>query len=235
MYICVMEKTWKPIAGYENLYAVSDFGDVVKVKSSNNQHKKGKQLKFNMIKGYCHVQLHLNGNGKMVRVHRLVAQSFIPNPMNKPHVNHLNGVKNDNRVCNLEWCTPSENEKHSYDVLGKRPPNTVISKNDAIAIIERYSNGEKLAKISLDYGVSVSCLHGLVNGRTHKGLGLTPVLKKYRGSGNGSTHLTEADVLKMREMFLNDKSLTYKSVAHIFNVSYQTVSRIVNRKNWTHI
>lgn len=61
---------------------------------------------------YCRVKV--SGKG-MQYVHRLVAKAFIPNPDCKEQVNHINGVKNDNRVCNLEWCTRSENIQHSFD------------------------------------------------------------------------------------------------------------------------
>lgn len=59
-------------------------------------------------------------NYKNVLVHRIIGKSYIPNPENKPTINHINGKKDDNRICNLEWATYSENERHSYDVLGKK-------------------------------------------------------------------------------------------------------------------
>lgn len=64
-----------------------------------------------------YVNLHNDSIQKKYSVHRLVAKAFIPNPENKPQINHINGLKHDNRIENLEWCTHSENMIHKYRIL----------------------------------------------------------------------------------------------------------------------
>lgn len=70
-------------------------------------------------KGYLFVSAHENGRRKNLLIHRLVAQAFIPNPENKPEINHIDGNPHNNRVDNLEWVTSSENRKHAYWSLGR--------------------------------------------------------------------------------------------------------------------
>lgn len=106
---------WKDIVGYENEYQINQFGEI-RTLNDSPKLKKYDVLKPQISKrnGYVYQMLYKNGKEKLLRVHRLVAMAFLPNPNNLPQVNHKDGNKQNNSVDNLEWCEQSDNMKHAY-------------------------------------------------------------------------------------------------------------------------
>lgn len=93
-------------------YFISENGEVYSNKPSGLK-KLTTRLKPD---GYYNIGLNRKGVRKFFRVHRLVGECYIPNPNNLPQINHINGIKTDNRIENLEWVTGSENQKHAYQI-----------------------------------------------------------------------------------------------------------------------
>lgn len=109
---------WKDIEGFKGFYQVSNLGRVKSLKYNNTD--KPQIMAASNVYGYRRIRLGGPGQGVSTGIHILVAKAFIPNPENKPYVNHKNGNKGDNRASNLEWVTRSENALHSYKVLGRK-------------------------------------------------------------------------------------------------------------------
>lgn len=107
-----MEEIWKDIPGYAGKYSISNFGNV-----RSNQYGKKRILKpmrnAGRYNGYLTVTLYNNSIGKKVKIHRLVAEAFLPNPNNLPIINHKDEDKTNNKVDNLEWCTKLYNNTYN--------------------------------------------------------------------------------------------------------------------------
>lgn len=146
------KETWEDIKNYEGLYKVSNLGNVKSLKrETNNQFcKEDKILKKRKHKnGYDFVVLYKNGTSKEVSIHRLVATAFLENKNNYDCVNHINGIKNDNRVENLEWCTFSHNTKEAFKTGLMKTNYKVLKKNSeamAIKVLQIDKNTNEIIK-----------------------------------------------------------------------------------------
>ena len=117
-------EVWKDIKGFEGKYQISSLGNI-KSLSNTKIYKDGRvfHYKEKILKsypnrvGYHHVNLFFEtGKSKSVDLHRIAAETFLDNPLNKTEVNHLNGIKSDNRINNLEWVTSSQNKIHGFRI-----------------------------------------------------------------------------------------------------------------------
>jgi uncharacterized C2H2 Zn-finger protein len=118
-----MEEIWKDAKDYEQYLKVSNLGRVFRKErewiTGKGLKRKyiGKIIEPSIMRGYCYIPV-----GRFQRnLHRIIANTFIPNPNDLKQVNHINGIKSDNRIENLEWISPSDNQKHAYKFGFKKP------------------------------------------------------------------------------------------------------------------
>jgi len=116
----MVNEIWVPVLGFEKKYLVSNLGRLKSVQFKRRFFKKIRLLSSGYLGVSVTISVNNNKTKKCFLMHRLIAQAFIANPKHKKEVNHINGIKTDNRIDNLEWVTASENILHSVYVLGNK-------------------------------------------------------------------------------------------------------------------
>lgn len=163
---------WKDIPEYEGFYQVSNLGNI---KSLNRPGAwKERILIANEYKGKGYLYVNLNKKGirpKKVKIHRLVASAFMPNPLKLPEVNHKDGNKKNNTVDNLEWCTSSHNKRHLCYTLG-------ISPIAPVSIKMVFGNGEvkqyrSIREAERETGIDSNRISKVLNNQVKKSYGFT--------------------------------------------------------------
>ena len=174
----IIKERWKHVVGYEGYYNVSNLGQVKTLrrkyigKDGRKRVVKERILSSPSIGNkYVKVTLHKDGVNKTYRVHQLVATAFIPNPQGKPHINHRDGIKYNNIVDNLHWCTPGENQAHAIemgllDLKGERSHYAKLKEADVIEICTLLDLGVSCRELSEIFKLHPETIRNIKVGNT---------------------------------------------------------------------
>lgn len=166
-----MKEIWKDIPQYEGIYQASNMGRIRSL-----LHRGGKKpslMKTQERNGYLRVPLtDKNGNRSHKSVHRLVLESFL-GCIENHEVNHKNGIKSDNRISNLEWCTRSENQTHAFKnglqipLKGSEIGNSILTENDILRIRSEYKKkGVTYQSLANEYNTSKQNVYCIIKRKT---------------------------------------------------------------------
>lgn len=156
--------------GQDKTYLISNYGRVISLYF--NKTKEIAPFEQSGKRKYQRVKLSINKKRYVHLVHRLVAETFIPNTEYKPEVNHINGIKNDNRASNLEWVTRGENLKHAYStglreiVRGENHPKSKLTERVVRKTKEMIRSGHSIVSIAKHFDVSIDALYKVKSGNT---------------------------------------------------------------------
>lgn len=231
-----LTEEWRPIPGYEGLYEVSSLGRVKQVAKMKRRTPGRIMRQIVGKRGYPTVMLHTptEKSGNRCTVHRLVMAAFHgPSDL---HVNHISAVRTDNRLENLEYCTPAENVAHTlkmgHTVRGERHPHAKLTEADVLSIRRMYSDGETQADIAAAFGVTGSNVSHIVHdGWTH--IGSLTTEDGRTGARKAAAKLTDDDVRAIRKAVAGGEARAV--VAARYGVHRSRVTCIVNGTAWANV
>ena len=162
----------KDVVGYEEIVAITEDGQIWSKRSN-------RFLKLSLSNGYLTTNTKIGGRTVCLRAHRLVAEAYIPNPDNKPYVNHKDGNKQNNHVSNLEWCTAKENVQHAYDtglakgVSGTENSKSKLTEEDVLFIRANYKPYDKefgSRGLGRKFNVHHTIISRVINNKAYKNI-----------------------------------------------------------------
>ena len=165
-------ETWKSLPGYEGIYEISDLGNLKRIALWSNRNRTHGLMhpRVNYL-GYAQVNLKVGDKYKTFLMHRLVALTFLGQCPENHCVNHINGIRHDNRAANLEYLTQSDNLKHSYRVLGvptrqgSKHPLAKLDEDKVLGMHQMRSKGASIKEIAFEFSVSYETVAGILRGQ----------------------------------------------------------------------
>lgn len=228
---------WIYIDGKKTHYKITTYGRVFSMNYKNTGKKH--ELALNSDKdGYRTVTLSLDGVRYTKKVHRLVGEAFIPNPNNKPQINHKDNNPGNNHVDNLEWNTAKENIEWSYTHgFGNiKTENLPVAKYQEKMIHEvcKYleENKKTLVEISDITNVSIPTIHQIKSGNQWLHISKNYKIENY--NVKQSYQLTDDDVHNICKLLVENKK-SLREIADLFEVRYGVIQRIYNKTRWIRI
>lgn len=238
----MMDEQWKPVVGFEGVYEVSDCG---RVRSKFHDWK----VLTTSDNGRGYKQVNLRGasigvKNKMAKVYRLVAEAFIgPAPTSRHVVNHINGIKTDDRAENLEWITQAENVAHAIRTgatpLGEEKRQSKTTREEVRQMREMRQQGIRLHVIAEKFGLATSTVCQIVSGKWWKHAPLAdsrplPTDEWLRGENSPAAKLSENDVHEIRRLYATGE-FTQKQLGKRFGVTAVSIGSVINGKTWAHV
>lgn len=235
--LALLNDGFTEIPGYPGYWAREDG---VIASSINRRVDCYKVFKPVLSNRYYGANLYGGVNRFYISFHRLIAITFIPNPENKPQVNHKDGNKLNNNAGNLEWVTAIENSRHARRTglvpaaKGIENGQAKLTEQAVREIHQAYCEGISIAELSAKYDVTEATIRMIGLGVNWKHLNLKRTLRTHlRGEHHPHTRFKESDILEMRAMYAD--GVKKKDIVIKFGCGRTTVDDILARNSWTHI